>query len=63
MATMPDAGSVQTHSDLPLALADCDRAISSQLKNADILDSRGFVLFRLNRLGEAMARFRRGLEN
>jgi hypothetical protein len=48
-------GRAAANRDLDLALADCDRALQRKPNNADFLDSRGFVNFRLDRLDDAMA--------
>ena len=41
--------------DLPLALADCNRAVQLDPKNADDLDSRGFTHLRLGQWSNAIA--------
>ncbi|MGH7023452.1 MAG: DUF3857 domain-containing protein [Caulobacteraceae bacterium] len=43
--------------ELDQALNDCDAAVKLAPKAADILDSRGFVLLRLNRDDEAIAQY------
>jgi predicted aspartyl protease len=43
------------------ALQDCDLALKAKPKNADILDSRGFVLYQMGRYDEALEAYNQAL--
>lgn len=49
--------------DLELALADCNLALRRKPNDADILDSRGFVNFRMDRLDDAIDDFNAALRH
>jgi tetratricopeptide (TPR) repeat protein len=42
-------------------LADCDRSLQLDVASANAHDSRGFVLYRLNRFGAAIADFSKSI--
>jgi tetratricopeptide (TPR) repeat protein len=48
--------------ELDKALDDCDAAIDSDAKNANYLDSRGWVYLRLGKYGKALSDFDRSIE-
>lgn len=46
---------------LPEALADCDQALKNKPDNPDIIDSKGYVLYRLGRYEDSVAAYDRAL--